>query len=90
MSNYPQIVFKMSNELSLVDRGVLDSFPQVDFPFKFYDFMREASLSHPKVVAWSDCGTFFRVDRHSPELPDLLRKHFKRKCVHCILGSSAF
>jgi hypothetical protein len=68
----------MSTESKGIDREDF-YFPQVDFPFKFYDFMREASVSHPKVVMWSDCGQFFKVERRSPELPALLRKHFKRK-----------
>lgn len=55
------------------------SFPQVDFPFKFYNFMREASESHPHVVTWSECGYYYKIDRRSPELPALLSMHFKRK-----------
>lgn len=67
------------------DRGITNSttltisYPQVDFPFTFYSFIQKVSVSHPHIVAWSECGQYFKIDRHAKELPTLIGQHFQRK-----------
>jgi hypothetical protein len=58
------------------------SYPQVDFPFTFYSFIQKVSVSHPHIVAWSECGEYFKIDRHAKELPALIGQHFQRKCLY--------
>jgi adenosine/AMP kinase len=57
------------------------SYPQADFPFTFYKFIKEVSVTHPDIVAWSECGDYFRIDRHAKELPALIGQYFQRKCL---------
>ena len=56
------------------------SYPQVDFPFTFYNFINKLSVSHPHIVSWSECGKYFRIDRQAKELPSLIGQNFQREC----------
>ena len=83
-SNNDYIPTPRVNETGNVDIGIKDimlatSYPQVDFPFTFYNFINEVSTSHPHIVAWSECGNYFKIERHASALPSLIGQHFQRK-----------
>lgn len=66
------------------------SYPQVDFPFTFYKFINEVAVSHPHIVAWSECGNYFKIDRHAKELSSLIGQYFQRKCLYANARPAVF
>ena len=76
------IMGENDNKGSTNPTSITLSYPQVDFPFTFYSFISALSISHPHIVEWSECGTYFKIDRQAKELPSLIGQHFQRKCLH--------
>jgi len=60
-----------------------------NFPFVLHQFITETGKTHPNVVGWSKCGSWFYI-RHTGDndalLSRLIQLYFRRECVYIASG----